>query len=259
MNGVPILSRSLAAHARAPATISEASVPALSAAKNDFRAGALGLAPSRFGYAFQNSSNSSPTFGRVAGATAQESFFSDSVLCICSVSGGVSLGVSETFRSAFRKRFTRSVETSDLYCLAFQLCGAAVPTSSMSTRPRATSSATMALARSMVIRSLNATAAIAGSLPPFWDVMQHRLNQARCCLSVRRHSLGSSTASSYARHHRLTPPSPPPCRISWFRCPMWSSPAATGGRTARGTARPPAARCVHGCNRACGSAGVWAR
>ncbi len=64
----------------------------------------------------------------------------------------------------------------------------------------------MLLALSTVTRSLTATAANGGNSPPFCEQTQHKLNQARNCLSESKINLGSSTASSYARHQRLIPP-----------------------------------------------------
>jgi hypothetical protein len=59
-----------------------------------------------------------------------------------------------------------------------------------------------------------ATAAIDGSLPPFCDAMQHRLNQARCCLSVSRQASDRPplrrmrATSDSSRRPRRFPPQP---------------------------------------------------
>lgn len=160
------------------------------------------------GYSFQNSSNCCRPESRARASSERSEEVSESVsVSVLSVSGGVSetfrVTSDETFPSRFLKRFTRSVETSLLYCRAFQLCGANLPVSISSNRPMVTMTVTYSAARATVTRSSIATVAIAGRVPLFFDAMHKRLNQARCCLSDSASNFGSCRASSYARHHRL--------------------------------------------------------
>ena len=79
-----------------------------------------------------------------------------------------------------------------------------------SNRPAVTSAVSVAAAFCSVVRSLNAISPIDGNTPPCFDAMHMRLNQAQPSAGPSRCSLGSSTASSYARHHLLNrvPPRP---------------------------------------------------
>lgn len=144
------------------------------------------------------------------GASAPEALASD--LLSVSVSVSVSGGVSETFRLAFLKRCTRSVETSDLYCRAFQLWGVN-PVSVLSSRPAVQSCASTCAAFSGFIWRVYATWASGGSSPPCFDDKHIRLNHARNKLSLRSCSLGSVAASSYALHQRLTASPSRACRF----------------------------------------------
>ena len=89
------------------------------------------------------SHSSTVSFGFRRGASGIF-FLSTSVSVSVSVSGGVTW--------AFLKRFTRSVELSDLYCLFFQLWGAQWVALTLSKRPAAASLDTASEAPSGVVR-----------------------------------------------------------------------------------------------------------
>lgn len=139
---------------------------------------------------------SSPT-GSAAEALASESV-SDSV----SVSGGVTETVDETFPLRCLKRFTRGVETSERYCLVSQLCGVINPLSS-SSNPAPSNSCINLLTLLSCILSFIFRTETSGKRPLDAEKMHRILNQNLNCSSVSAISFGSSTASSYARHHRL--------------------------------------------------------
>lgn len=133
------------------------------------------------------------------GASAPEALAS--VLSVC-VSVCVCGGVSETFRSCFLKRFTRSVETSDLNCLRAQLCGAN-PVSSWSIRPAFTSAARYSDALDCLTRKLNAMISICGSRPSFFDATQRNAIQIQRIASGKSRIFGSLITSSSRRNQRL--------------------------------------------------------
>lgn len=134
--------------------------------------------------------NKSPRGSRAATAGTSCSV-SVSVLCFCSVSGAV----SETFLTPFLKRFTRSVETSDLYWRPRQLWGAK-PFSARSSRPADTSAAKIEADFCGDTRNIRATSSLDGSAPSFFDATQRIATQAQRTLSGSLSIFGSLIASS---------------------------------------------------------------
>lgn len=132
--------------------------------------------------------------GSAAGATASF-FFSVSVFCTLS-SERVSGTSDETFRWRSRNARTLSVETSDLNCLAFQLCGRnPVSVSSKSSR-RTISSMTIASLTTVVRMMIAASSKSLAISPPYRLAMQSRNVHARYCLSESLSTFGSSGTAS---------------------------------------------------------------
>lgn len=134
------------------------------------------------------SKNKSPRGSRAATAG---SFFSGSVICFCSVSGAV----SETFRPPFLKRFTLSVEVSDLYCRPRQLWGAK-PLSTRSSRPADTSAAKIEADFCGATRNMRAMSSLPGRAPSFFDATQRIATHAQRRFSGSLSIFGSLIASS---------------------------------------------------------------
>jgi hypothetical protein len=111
------------------------------------------------------------------GASAQ-SFCSDSVVCFCICSGAVSFAVSETFRLPFLKRFTLSVETSDLYWRPFQLWGSKCPPMS-SINPARTSFVIHSATFDGFMRRAMAISSAGGRVPPPFDAKHRSIVHAR--------------------------------------------------------------------------------
>lgn len=192
--------------------MSQSPTPRLTAELKAFRAAGL---PTLFGHSSQNASKSDGSAGE--SAASRVSFFSGCV-CVCvSVCGGV----SETFRSCFLKRFTLSVETSDLNCLLAQLCGAK-PVSVLSIRPAITSFVRYSADLTGFTRRLSAMISFEGNWPEFFDAMQRNATQIQRIASGNSRIFGSFITSSSRRNHRLIRCVPSRQRAAPLRAPACS-------------------------------------
>lgn len=174
-------------------------VPALSVCKSVFCRAILNFLsaspfPTFFGTSGHQSSNS---------ALMDFDFDEDSFSCrsFFSVSGlfcrarGVSISFSETVSRRFRNRFTRSVETSLLYCRLFQLCGS-IPVSVTSNKPNSLIYISNSDVSGSDKRSANAVSARHGRAPLLRLAKHKRLTHFLKISAGNCWTFGSSSTSS---------------------------------------------------------------